>query len=291
MACYTFGIRAMKHSKSSHLLSLLGLFSLKVAAIPMVNLGTASDFSILAGSQITDAGGVSSMNKDVGLSPASGSFIGLTSAQAGGTIYAVDAAGPLGSINNPALLTTAKNDLTTAYNDAAGRSPTTIYTPIFDLVGLTLPAGVYNDSSSFGLTGTLTLDAEGNPDAVWIFQAGSTLITASNSKVVFKDGVGRSCNVFWQVGSSATIGTYSDFVGNILAEDSIALQSYATLNGRALVRSAAVTLDHNTISTADCGAPASVPDQGSTLLLIGGGLVGLLAFSRRFVCSAVCLVR
>lgn len=272
----------MKHSKLGLLVSLLGVFSLKVVAIPMVDLGTASSFSILAGSQITDAGGVSSINKDVGLSPASGSFIGLVSAQVGGTIYAVDAAGPLGSITNAALLTVAKNDLTTAYNDAAGRAPTLTYAPVFDLGGLTLPAGVYNDSSSFGLTGTLTLDAQGNPDAVWIFQTGSTLITASSSNVVFKDGIGSSCNVFWQVGSSATIGTYSDFVGTIMADQSIALQAYATLEGRALAMSAAVTMDHNTISTGNCETPTSVPDQGDTLLLISVGFAALLAVKYRF---------
>ena len=262
------------------LLSSLGLSGVDAKAIPMVDLGSASSFTILAGSKITDAGGVSTTTGDVGLSPASGSFIGLTAAQAGGTIYATDAAGPLGSLNNPALLTTAKNDLTAAYIDAAGRSATTTYSPIFDLVGLTLSSGVYNDPSSFGLTGTLTLDAKGDPNAVWIFQAGSTLTTASSSKVVFKDGVGSACNVFWQVGSSATIGSYSDFVGNIMADQSIALDAYATLDGSALARIGAVTLDHNTISMTDCSAPSAVPDGGSALLLLGSGLAALFALQK-----------
>jgi hypothetical protein len=271
------------------LLSSLALSGVVAKAIPMVDLGTASSFTILAGSKITDAGGVSTTTGDVGLSPASGFFIGLTAAQAGGTIYATDAAGPLGSANNPALLTTAKNDLTAAYIDAAGRSATTTYSPIFDLAGLTLSSGVYNDPSSFGLTGTLTLDAGGDPNAVWIFQTGSTLTTASSSKVVFKDGVGSSCNVFWQIGSSATIGTYSDFVGNIMADQSIALDAYATLDGSALARIGAVTLDHNTISMSDCGVPSTVPDNASTLLLLGSGLVVLLLFKGRFFSAALLL--
>ncbi len=277
----------MKHSNLSLLLlSSLALSGVVAKAIPMVDLGSASSFSILAGSKITDAGGVSTTTGNVGLSPASGSFIGLTAAQVGGTIYATNAAGPLGSANNPALLTMAKNDLTAAYIDAAGRSATTTYSPIFDLVGLTLTSGVYNDPSSFGLTGTLTLDAGGDPNAVWIFQTGSTLTTASSSKVVFKDGVGSSCNVFWQIGSSATIGTYSDFIGNIMADQSIALEAYATLDGSALARIGAVTLDHNTITMSDCGAPSAVPDAGSTLLLLGSGLVALLLFRGRFFSAA-----
>lgn len=271
----------MKYLKPSLLLlSSLALSGVDAKAIPMVDLRSASSFTILAGSKITDAGGASTTTGDVGLSPASGSFIGLTAAQAGGTIYATDAAGPLGSVNNPALLTAAKNDLTTAYINAAGRSASTTYSPIFDLVGLTLTSGVYNDPSSFGLTGTLTLDAGGDPNAVWIFQTGSTLTTASGSKVVFKDGVGSACNVFWQVGSSATIGTYSDFVGNIMADQSIALEAYATLDGSALARIGAVTLDHNTISMSDCGVPSAVPDNASTLLLLGFGLATLLTFGR-----------
>jgi hypothetical protein len=265
-------------------LPLLGclLSSVTVTAEPTVDLGTASSFAILAGSQVTDAGGVSVITGNVGVAPASGSFIGITTAQVSGTIYAVDAAGPLGSVGNLGLLTQAKNDLTAAYNDAAGRAATTTYAPVFDLVGLTLTSGVYNDPTSLFLSGTLTLDAQGDPNAVWIFQAGSTLITDSYSSVVFKDGIGSSCHVFWQVGSSATIGTYSDFVGNIMADQSIALQAYATLDGSAMARIGEVTLDHNTITMSECFAAKSVPDGGNTVLMLGSGLVTLLALSRRF---------
>ena len=136
-----------------------------------------------------------------------------------------------------AVTQSAKNDLVTAYNDAAG--PFSNYNLRPDLRprwGLTnLTPGVYNDPSSFGITGTLTLDAEGDPNAVWIFQAGSTLITASSSSVVSKDGIGDPCNVFWQVGSSATLGTDSDFVGTILALTSITANTGATVDGRLLM--------------------------------------------------------
>ena len=247
-----------------------------------VDLGSASNFAILAGSQITDAGGASTIvTGDVGLSPASGSFIGLTASQVpGGTIYAVDAAGPLGSVNNPGLLTTAKNDLTNAYNDAFNR-PFTIDFGVVDnqLGGQILFPGVYRfgGAATANLIGTLTLDANGETNPVWIFQATSTLITASGSSVSL---IGASaCDVFWQVGTSATLGTGTIFVGHIMADQSIALNTGATLDGSAMAQSALVSLDHNTITGEDCNAE-SVPDNGSTLLLLGSGLATVSAFRR-----------
>jgi hypothetical protein len=247
-----------------------------------VNLGSASSFAILAGSQITDAGGASTIvTGDVGLSPTSGSFIGLTAGQVpGGTIYAVDAAGPAGSVNNPGLLTTAKNDLTNAFNDAAGR-PFTIDYGVVDnqLGGQILFPGVYRfgHAATANLIGTLTLDANGETNPVWIFQATSDLITASDSSVSL---IGASaCDVFWQVGTSATLGTGTAFVGHIMADQSIGLNTGATLDGSAMARIALVSLDHNTITGEDCNA-ASVPDTGSTLLLLSSGLATLFAFSR-----------
>ena len=139
----------------------------------------------------------------------------------------------------------AKNDLVTAYNDAAGRSSTA--TVAADLAGETLTPGVYTSASSLGLSGQLTLDAQGNPNAVFIFQAGSSLIVGSGSQVNLIGGA-QACNVFWQVGSSATIGTSSAFVGNILALTSITMTTGATLQGSALARNGAVTLDTNTIT-------------------------------------------
>lgn len=267
-----------------------------VIAVPIVNLGTAHGFAILAGSKITDAGGASIIaTGDVGLYPATGAAIGLISGQVtAGSIYQAETSG--------ALLNTAKNDLTAAFNDAAAR-PTTVDFGVVDnqLGGKTLFPGVYSfgHAATANLIGTLTLDANGDLNPVWIFQATSDLITAAGaagtpgSNVVLMNGA-DACDVFWQVGSSATIGTYSDFVGNIMADQSISLKAYATLNGSALARIAAVTLDHNTITAGDCsingggggdggggGGSHSVPDSSSTLFLVGPGLAALLVFGRR----------
>jgi hypothetical protein len=145
----------------------------------------------------------------------------------------------------------AKTDLGTAYKAAAGQGPTS---PISgDLTGKTLNPGVYNSASSIGLTGALTLNARGNPDAVFVFQAGSTLTTGSGSKVNLINGA-SACNVFWQIGSSATIGTGSTFRGTIMALKNITVTTGATVDGRVLARIGAVTLDHNTISKSVCTA-------------------------------------
>ena len=121
----------------------------------------------------------------------------------------------------------AKSDLTTAFTDAAGRTPFTSHAS--ELGGSTLIPGVYRIEAA-QLTGTLTLDAQGDPQAVFIFQIDSALTTASNSSVVFING-SSPCNVFWKIGSSATIGTGTHFVGNIMALASIAMQTGATLAG------------------------------------------------------------
>jgi hypothetical protein len=147
-------------------------------------------------------------------------------------------------------------DLTTAYNNAAGATTTSTLTGT-DLGGLTLVPGAYKFASSAGLTGTLTLDGGGSTTGLWIFQIGSTLTTASSSRVSLINGA-QPCDVFWQVGSSATIGTATTFVGNILANTSITMTTGATLNGRALAgaitSSGAVTLDTNRIiQPSGCG--------------------------------------
>ena len=248
----------------------------------MVDLGTASGFAILAYSEITDAGGASTITGNVGLSPTTGAAIGLTAGQVNGTIYAVNAAGPLSSINNPALLTTAKNDLSTAFTYANGLTGTALAGGDNQLGGQTLLSGVYSISaaSTANLIGTLTLDAQGNPNAVFIIQASSTLITASDSSVALINGA-QACHVFWVVDSSATLGTGTDFVGNILAYSSIGLDTGATIDGRLLAENAAVTLDHNTITMAVCADPngsTSVPDTGGTLVLLGFAALSLLVF-------------
>lgn len=235
---------------------VVGASSLAMAATK-VDLGSADNFAVLAGTAITNVP-TSAITGDVGLSPAAGSsYTGLTAAQVTGTIYAVDGTGPAGSVNNPALLTTAKADLVAAYDDAAGQTTTGVISA--DLGGQTLTPGVYEDNDapdSLSLTGTLTLDAQGDPNAVFIFKSGSTLTTAASSNVVLANGA-QACNVFWQVTSSATLGTNSTFRGNILALTSITLTTGATVDGRILARNGAVTLDSNTITSADCAAPAA----------------------------------
>lgn len=256
----------------------------KAASPAPVNLGAASSFSILAGSSITDPGNASTIfTGDVGLSPATGANIGLLASQViGGTIYAVNALGPVGSVNNPSLLNSAKSDLLTAYNDAAGRTLAPVDVSNADLGGLTLLPNLYNSPGTLAITGNLTLDGQGDPNAVFIFQMGTTLTTAAGapgspgSRVILINGA-TSGRVFWQVGSSATIGTYSDFMGTIMAAQSISLNTGATMDGRALAQIAAVNLDAITI--------AAVPEPG-TMLLLGSGLAILFALRRRFFSPA-----
>ncbi len=168
-----------------------------------------------------------------------------------GTIHAADA-----------VALQAENDLTTAYDDAAGRTPVVDKTGQ-DLGGQTLVPGVYQASSAMALTGTVTLDAQGDPDAIFIFQAGSTLITASSSSVALI-GDAQACNVYWQVGSSATLGTASSFVGTVMALTSISLQTGATIQGRMLARNGQVSLDTNTITRPTCAAATATPTPTTT---------------------------
>jgi ice-binding like protein len=219
--------------------------SARAASVP---LGTADSFAVLAGSTVTNTG-ASVISGDLGVSPgtaATGFPPGTVSA---GTVHGADA-----------VAQQAQRDLVIAYNDAAGRSSTGTISA--DLAGSTLTPGVYTSASSLGLSGALTLDAQGNPNAVFVFQAGSTLTTGSGSRVLLIGGA-QACNVFWQVGSSATIGTGSAFIGNVLALTSISLTTGATLNGRALARNGAVTLDTNTITKAACAPPTSTPPTGT----------------------------
>lgn len=145
----------------------------------------------------------------------------------------------------------AQNDATAAYVILAAE-PSTSDLSGLDLGGMILTSGVYTFTSSAQLTGTLTLDAENNPNAVFVFQIGTTLTTASTSSVVVINAPPNFCNKYWQVGSSATLGTDTTFVGNILAYTSITLNTGATLYGRALVQNGAVTLDSNTVTVPVC---------------------------------------
>jgi hypothetical protein len=157
---------------------------------------------------------------------------------AGGTIHKADGAAA-----------GAQTALAAGYVDAAGRTGGT--TVAGDLVGQTFTPGVYKSTSSLAISGNVTLDAQGDPAAVFIFQIASTLTTASASHVVLANGA-SACNVFWQVGSSATLGTNSVFKGNILALTSITMTTGVNLEGRALARNGAVTLDTNVITGCTC---------------------------------------
>ncbi|WP_051072992.1 ice-binding family protein [Nocardiopsis valliformis] len=206
------------------------------AQVAPVGLGSADSFAVLAGQTVTNTGSTQ-ISGDVGVSPGT-AITGLTQDQVNGEIH-----------EGGAVALQAQNDLTTAYNDAAGRTPATALPD--DIGGQTYIEGVYRHASQLELTGTVTLDAQGDPDAVFIFQVGSAFITASGSRVSLINGA-QACNVFWQVGSSATLGTNSTFVGNVLALTSIAAQSGTTVDGRLLAREGEVTLDNNTIQRADC---------------------------------------
>ncbi len=207
------------------------------AAQSTVGLGTATSFGVLGGSTVTNTG-PSIISGDLGVSPGTA----VTGFPPGTVINGAQHV-------HDAVAAQAQANLTTAYNDAAGRTPATAIPA--DIGGRTLVAGVYKNFTSIGLTGTLTLDAQNNPNAVFIFQAGSTLITASNSTVRLINGA-SPCNVFWQVGSSATLGANTTFVGTILALTSISAQTGSTVNGRLLARNGAVTLDTNTITRPNC---------------------------------------
>jgi hypothetical protein len=201
-------------------------------------LGTAQSFAVLAGSTVTNTGPTTvagNLGVDPGLA-VTGFPPGLV---ASGSIHAGDA-----------VALQAQNDTATAYNTLAGEALTVDLTGQ-DLGGMTLVAGVYHFSSSAQLTGRLSLDGQGDPNAAFVFQVGSTLTTASNSSVAVLNGA-TDCNIFWQVGSSATLGTTSAFKGNIIALASITLNTGATVGGRTLARNAAVTMDTNDVSPQSC---------------------------------------
>jgi hypothetical protein len=203
-------------------------------ALAPINLGSASTFAVLAGSTVTNTG-LSNINGDLGVWPGTAYVPGTPSATVNGTIHAGDVAA-----------NQAQASLTIAYNDAAGRTVGVIGVA-GDLGGQTLAPGLYKSTSTLAITGDLTLNANGDPNAVFIFQMGSALTVATGGRVVLTGGA-LAANVFWQVGSSATLGTYSAFKGTIMAYASITIATGATLDGRALAQNAAVTLDTNAVA-------------------------------------------
>src|SRR5665648_88001 len=237
--------------------------AMSMAAQPTVNLGTTSTFAVLAGTTITNTGSTTISGSlpegggNIGVSPQS-AITGLPP----GTVTGIK------HLNDTSAIQ-AKTDLVAAYLDAAGRTPTTTFTATENqLGGKTLKSGVYafGHATTANLTAArpLILDAEGNENAVFIFQASSDLITASGSKIILTNSA-RFCRVFWQVTSSATLGTNSTFVGHIFALTSIAAQTGATVQGQLLARNGAVTLDTNTITNGLCPTLAT-----STTTTLGG---------------------
>ena len=243
------------------------LLVLFVVAKPMqaqVNLGTAANFEVLGGSTVTNTGSTV-VNGNVGVSPGSAVTGFPPGMVVGGSIHA-----------NDATAIQAQSDLIAAFNSITPM-PCTADLTGQNLGGLTLTSGVYCFASTAQLTGTLTLNAQGNPNASFIFKIGSTLTTASGSNVVMING-GSTCNVFWQVGSSATLGTTSNLAGNILALTSITLTTGAGVSGRALAHNGAVTLDTNAMTTCGAGAAsASIPTLSGWLLLLLAAAIAAVA--------------
>ena len=241
------------------------------AAFAQVSLGMADSFAVLGGTTVTNVNTPGTIvTGDLGVSPGS-AITGFPPGIVNGAIHAADA-----------LAGQAQVDLTTAYNTAAGL-PCGVDLTGQDLGGLTLTPGVYCFSTSAQLTGTLTLDFQGNANAVFVFKIASTLVTPSGSSVVLlNDGPTSLCNVFWQVGSSATLGTNSTFVGNVLALTSITLNTGAGLTGRALARNGAVSMDTNAVSVTLCAISVpTLPQSFIVLLAFGLSAVGYLRLRRR----------
>ena len=220
---------------------------LALAAVPFtaqaapVNLATAGPFVVLGGATVTNTG-PSVLNGDLGVAPGT-ALVGFgLPAVVNGATHA-----------NDAVAAQAQSDLTTAYDVAAGQPvPPANDLSNTNLGNRTLNAGAYRFTSSAQMTGALTLDAEGDPDAQFVFEIGSALTTASASSVVLINGA-SACNVFWQVGSSATLGTTTAFRGNLMALSSISLNNGATVIGRMLARNGQVSLINNVLSAPRCG--------------------------------------
>jgi hypothetical protein len=242
-------LTSLRHSVSALTASAALLLPLQLAGAATVDLGAATPFAILAGTGITNTGPTTVIG-DIGSFPTP-AMTGFASVSLTGSIHAADA-----------VAQNAQLSLSNAYTDAATRTPLVSFGPAANLSGMTLLPGIYNSSSSLEFSGTLTLDAAGDPAAFWIFQAGSTLVTAPGSSISLINGA-EPCSIFWQVGSSATLGTNSAFDGTIIALTSITLNSGTTIDGRALALNGAVTMDNAFIATPAC----STPEADSRLLL------------------------
>ncbi|MCH8508852.1 MAG: DUF3494 domain-containing protein [Phycisphaerales bacterium] len=249
----------MKLAKLCTATMLVTLITSASAQAGMI-FGSAETFAVLGGSTVTNTGSTV-VTGNLGVWPGS-ALTGFPPGIVNGQIHL-----------NDAVAQQAMSDANTAYNGLASRAPTQDLTGT-DLGGLTLTPGVYFFSSSAFLTSTLTLDAQGDPNAEFVFQMGSTLITASNSSIITINGV-NNCNIYWQVGSSATLGTNTAFIGSIVAQTSITLNTDASItDGRAFALNGAVTMDSNMIDLGPC-----VPSPGAAALFLSACFAS--GFTRR----------
>lgn len=237
-------------------LPLLTIFlypSSSQAANPVLNAGSTTNFGVLAGTTVTNTGATTiggTAGGDLGIFPGS-SVTGGASITLSGTQHLADTAA-----------NTAQTDLVTLFNNANAPAPTVLASP--DLVSQVLTPGTYsNGSGTFANSGALTLDAQGDPNAIFIFQTASTLITSVGSTVSLI-GNAQACNVYWVVGSSATLGTNSTFVGKVLALTTITANSGASIQGQLLARNGAVNLNANTITNASCATSTPTPTATAT---------------------------
>ncbi|MCJ1254253.1 hypothetical protein MMC24_002067 [Lignoscripta atroalba] len=245
------------------MLSLLSLacgLALAAIADAQINLGAAAPFGVVAATAITSTGNTV-ITGQLGIYPNGVTSITGFPPGVSGEVHGADAA---------ALA--AKNDATSAYNAAAALTPTRVLTGM-DLGGMTLGAGVYSFASSAGLTGRLTLDGRNNANSVFVFQMGSTLTTATAASVVLVNGA-KACNVYWQVGSSATLGTSTSFIGNILASASITVNSGVTVQGGLYALSAAVTMIEDRVTAQNnCAAVGPSSTTRSTTATATSGML------------------
>jgi hypothetical protein len=269
-----------KLNKQSIVIALVVAFVLGLTGVTAfaagpttVDLKTAAPFAILAGTPAITDSPTSVITGNVGMSPRASSYIGLLCTQVTGTIYAIDGTGNACFTVNAPLVVTAKGDLTAAYTDAANRTPVTIVPT--ELGGQTLGPGVYASDSTFlhiSAPTPLILDGQGNPNAVFIFEASDVeapALVPGPGSVVQLTGQAQACNVFWRV-NAATINTTAVFKGTILAYDSITVANGANIEGRLLAQTGQVTLINDTITVPTCVAGSTTPVAGSTTPVVPG---------------------
>ncbi len=269
-------LTATRSSTSPHLLPkllILGLASLfsAFATAQTVPLGSATSFGVLAASAITNVG-PTIVNGDLGIHPNNASSV------TGFTFSTPPGPGIVNGVTHfaDAVALQAQTDATTAFNTLAGL-PCTATIPA-DLGGMTLTPGVYCSTSSMGLTGAVTLNGQNDPAARFVFKVGSALTTASGASVNVINGA-QSCNIFWQVGSSATLGTGTSFRGTVIAFSSVTVTTGTTVNGRTIARTGAVTADSASISVCTVGGGTNPPPTSTPVPALGVGFALLMALS------------